>query len=222
MRIGCFLQCRPANAATRRRTPPAVPNAGNARHRGIRSMRGAGNFGAPAPRHRPARRCRPARPIADSVGHVDAVQPAFQPRIVHVGLPAEQRQGFASARDRRPVRCPAARCSRSRRVAGSAQARRMNSARGIACMSTMSRSVTPPTLMPSGAASTRLRETAACCAPPSRPRSSRRSRRRPARRPASSSVRARSRYRYARSSTVPNQSGSVELPKPGWCGAMTR
>ena len=34
---------------------------------------------------------------------IDAVQPAFQPRVVHIGLPAVKREGLAATHDRRQL-----------------------------------------------------------------------------------------------------------------------
>ena len=79
----------------------------------------------------------------------------------------------------RQARSPAVARNRPRPSPGRPRRGRRYSARGIACMSAMSRSSRPPNLMPSGSTRTR-REKRAVDAPSSRPRSSRQSRRRPA------------------------------------------
>ena len=71
---------------------------------------------------------------------VDAVQPALQMRVVHVGLPAEPRERLAAARDSGKLRLRQLhQVAFALRGIGPGEAH--YSSREIACMSAMSRSV---------------------------------------------------------------------------------
>ena len=82
------------------------------------------------------------------------MQPALQTRVVHVGLPAEERERLAAAHDAGELASPAAASSRRSPFAGSAQASRRYSSRVMRVHVGDVALVTPPTLMPSGSTST--------------------------------------------------------------------
>ena len=124
-----------------------MPGAWDHRHRG------AGDFGSPGFTIRCRNDADPARPRSVALGYRSGAAIVSVADCAYRASSRTARAPLVRGRWRR-VRCPAVPRNLPFRH-GISHARRRNSARGMLCMSAMSRSSTPPTLIPSGAESTR-------------------------------------------------------------------